>query len=228
MNKIKQIGFFAIALTFFFGAFAVSNSTAQVLNDILNRMDKHKDALQSIEADVAMTEMDSTIGISDTKTGKTYYVPAKGKNAYVRIDWTKPVEETLLVKNGKYILYRKRINQKFEGKVSDSGKNTKTNSALDFMNMSKSELRNNYSIQKLDNEKIDGAEVWHLKLTPKGKKSYEYAEIWVDGDGMPIQANIVEKNKDYTKVRLSSIKKNVKIKAEIFNWKPPSNAKLVG
>lgn len=229
MKKLSRLGIFAIALAFFFGAFAATDSNAQgVLNDILKRMDAHKNALQSLEADVKMSKYDSLLKISDTTSGDTYYLPGKGRDAYIRINWTKPLEETLVVKSGKYILYRPRLQQAIVGKVSDADKNTKTNSALDFMNMSKSQLRNNYKIQMLDNEKLGGEELWHLKLTPKTKKSYQYAEIWVDGDGMPIQAKIVEQNNDSTTVRLSNVKKNVKIDAAVFNFKIPKGTNIVG
>lgn len=229
MRKLNRIGLFAIALAFFFGAFATTNSNAQgVLNEVLKRMDAHKDALQSLEADVSMSKTDSTLGISDTTSGNTFYLPSKGRDATVRINWTKPLEETLVVKGGKYILYRPRLKQAITGKVSDADKNTKTNSAMDFMNMSKSELRNNYTIQMLDNKKMGKEELWHLKLSPKTQKSYKYAEIWVDGDGMPVQAKIVEKNDDSTTVRLTNIKKNVKIDAAVFNFKIPKGTNIVG
>ena len=89
MNKMMRLGLFAIALTFFFGTFATTDSNAQgALNTILKKMDAHKDSLRSLEADVSMTKVDSLIGTKDEVSGKTYYLPKKGKDAYVRINWT--------------------------------------------------------------------------------------------------------------------------------------------
>lgn len=228
MKKLKRLGLLTIALAFFFGAMAVTDSNAQgILGKILKRMDEHKKALESLEANVTMAKTDATLDITDTTSGKTYYIPGKGKEASIRINWTKPLEETLLVKKGEYYLYRPRLKQAIYGKVSDSNKNTKTNSALDFMNMSKRELNANYKIQQLSNVMLNKQELWHLKLTPKKEKSYKYAELWVDGNGMPIQAKIVEKNDDSTTVRLSKIKKNIRIKAAVFNWEPPAGTKYV-
>ena len=225
---MMKLGRFTIALTFFFGTFATTDSNAQgALNEVLKKMDEHKDGLQSLEANVMMTKVDSLIGTKDEVSGKTYYLPKKGKDAYVRINWTEPMEETLLVKNGEYILYRKRLSQAIRGTVSDSQKNTKTNSAMDFMNMSKKELRSNYSIQLLGNKKSGNDEYWHLKLTPKNKKGYKYAELVVDGDGMPFRAKIVEQNDDSTSVRLSRIKKNVNLSADVFNLTLPSGTKII-
>lgn len=227
MKQFSRLGIFAIALTFFFGAFAVSNSNAQVLNVILDRMENHKNALQSMEADVTMSVYDSTLKISDVTSGNTYYLPGKGRDAYVRINWTKPVNETLVVKDGKYILYRPKLEQAIVGKVSAKNKNTKSNNALDFMSMSKSQLKKNFKIQKLDNVTMDGEEVWHLKLVPQTKKSYQYAEIWVDGNGMPLQAKMVEQNNDTTTIRLNNVKENIVIDANIFSLKLPKGTKVV-
>ncbi len=229
MRKLSKLGFFAIALTFFFGALTVTDSNAQanVLNTILDRMEEHKNALQSLEANVRMTTYNSQLKINtDDRTGTTYYLTQKGKKPYVRVDWSNP-KEVLMVKNGKYFLYMEKLNQYYFGKVSDANKNTKTSSALDFMNMSKSELKNNYKPQKLDNVIMNGEEIWHLKLTPLTKKSYQYAEIWVDKNGMPLQAKIVEKNNDTNTIRLSNIKKNLVIDAAVFNWEPPKSAEMI-
>ena len=226
MRKLSRLGIFAVALAFFFGAFAVADTSAQALNKILDTMETHKNALQSVEADVMMSKYDSTLKLSDDVSGSTYYLPGKGRDATVRIDWKKP-KATLVVKSGKYILYRPDLKQAITGKVSDSNKNTKTSNALDFMNMSKSELRNNFEIQKLDNAFIGKEEVWHLKLLPKAKKSYKHAEIWVDGNGMPVQAKVFEQNNDSTTVRLSNIKKNVRIDAAIFKLKLPKGTQMI-
>jgi outer membrane lipoprotein-sorting protein len=226
MRKLSRLGIFAVAVAFFFGALSVSNADAQALNEILDRMENHKNALQSLEADVMMSKYDSTLKLSDDVSGSTYYLPGKGRNATVRIDWKKP-KETLVVKDSKYILYRPDLKQAITGKVSDKDKNTKTSSALDFMSMSKSELKNNFEIQKLDNAFIGKEEVWHLKLSPKTKKSYEYAEIWVDGNGMPLQAKVVERNNDSTTVRLSNVKKNIRIDAALFKLKLPKGTQMI-
>lgn len=224
---MKKLGLFAIALTFFFGAFAVSESNAQPMNEILDRMDKHKKALQSLEADVTMSEYNSQLKISDTTSGNTYYLPGKGREAYIRINWTRPTEETLVVKKGEYVLYRPNLKQAITGKISDANKSSKGGNAFDFMNMSKADLKKNYKIAKLDNVVLSGDEVWHLKLTPNTKKSYQYAEVWVDGNGMPVQVKLVQKNNDTATIRLSNIKKNVEIAANVFNLKLPKGTEVV-
>jgi outer membrane lipoprotein-sorting protein len=204
-----------VALTLVFGCFSVAETNAQTLNEILNTMQKHKKTLQSLSANIKMSEYESVLKEERVKNGSVRYVPKPGKDAWVRVDWVSP-DETLVVANGKYILYRKRLNQAITGKTDGSKAAKGTSNSLKFMSMSKRELEDNYTVQYLGQPVLAGTAVWHLKLTPKGSDSFKEAELWVDGNGMPIQAMMREKNNDETTIRLSSLKKNEEINASIF------------
>jgi len=96
------------------------------------------------------------------------------------------------------------------------------------MNMSREQLKANYDVQYLGEEKIkDGSSTWRLQLTPKSQTSYKLAELWVDANGTPRQAKITEHNSDSTTVILENIRKNETLKAEIFKLVYPSNAKKI-
>ena len=60
-----------------------------------------------------------------------------------------------------------------------------------------------------------------------GSASFKYAEIWVDGTGMPVQTKIVEKNDDATTVRLTDLERNVPIRSDEFSLKLDSGTKVV-
>ena len=135
----------------------------------LNEMEAHKNALTSLKSSIQMAKTDSVLDETDVQEGTVKYLPAKGRDAYVRIDWTSPVNEILAVANGQYVLYRPRLKQAMVGKTSEAGEGSNQNSALAFMNMSKSELRKNYVIKYIGVEKVGGADMWHLNLIPKIK-----------------------------------------------------------
>jgi len=211
-----------ILFAFIISAFAVSASTtqAQVLREILDRMDGNNKTLQSLVADVTMVKTDQVLGESDTTYGDTSYLPKspQTKNQrYVRINWTRPVQEQIAVIGDKYELYRPRLNQVIQGTTGKAQNSSKAAGALAFMSMSKDELKANYTVTYIGEESVSGAvSTWHLQLTPKTKTSYKLAEIWVDKDGMPRQAKITENNNDTTTVLLSNIKKNDKISGDTF------------
>ena len=77
-----------------------------------------------------------------------------------------------------------KTNEDIVGKVESSAKQQSTNSIFGFLSMSKKELQSKYKIQYLGTGKIDGANHWHLRLTPKGKDKIKVAELFVDKDGI--------------------------------------------
>ncbi len=229
MKTFLRFSFATALLAIFFSAFAVTETKAQTpLGKVLERMETHRQSLSSLRANVTMVKYDSVLKISDTTEGTSMYVPLKGRDALVRIDWTKPAQETLSVVKGQYIIYRPRLNQYLTGSTKDAKGSGKANGALSFMNMSKAQLKANYNINYLGLENVvGGIPTWHLELTPKTAQSYKSAELWVDGNGMPIQAKIVEKNNDTTTVLLSNIKKNETISTAEFIVKLPKGVKQI-
>jgi outer membrane lipoprotein-sorting protein len=226
MNKFLRFGLTALTMMFVFGVFTATETKAQ-LQDILNTMDKHNKALTSLQADVKMGKYNSQLEENDVTEGTIKYLPGNQKSMYVRIDWTKPIVESLAIANGQYVLYTPRRNQAIVGKVDKAQGNAKANGALAFMSMSKVELKKNYNVKYLGQENVGGVPTWHLELTPKAAGSYKQANLWVDGNGMPIQAKVIERNNDATTVLLTNLQKNKTIPGDIFALSPPKGTKII-
>jgi len=230
MNKFLRTGFIALGLVLFLNVFAAINANAQgPLKPILDRMDQYNKALSSFQSNVTMVKWDSTLNANDTSEGMARYIPKTAKRPMaVRVDWTKPAVEQMSVIGDQYELYRPRLNQVIKGKVSKTKSSGVAGGALSFMSMSKAELQANYTVRYLGQEAIsNGTQTWHLELTPKNPTSYKSAELWVNGDGLPLQAKVVEKNSDTTTVLLQNVQTNVTIKTDIFKLDYPKNAKIV-
>jgi outer membrane lipoprotein-sorting protein len=228
MNKFLRLGLPALALMFVFNILAVTETKAQ-LNDILKTMDAHNKALTSLKANVTMEKFNAQLDETDTFTGSTMYLPKNAKREmYARIDWEKPVVENIAIIGKKYTLYRPRLNQVIEGTTEKSKNNAAAGGALAFMSMSKNELKANYNVRYLGQESVSGSvSTWHLELTPKTKTTYKIAELWVDGNGMPVQAKVIENNNDSTTVFLSKLQKNVDIPGNVFAINVPKSAKVI-
>ena len=230
MRNILKLILPAIALLLLFNAFAVVETNAQVLNDILTRMENNRNALSSLRSGIKMDKYDPLIDTHDVLTGEVMYVPKTAKkDMYVRINWEKPVKEQLAVVNGKYVLYKESINQVYTGSADKATGSAKANGALGFLSMSRAQLKANYTVKYMGEETIEGGETtWHLQLTPKTVTSYKSADLWVDVNGMPVQAKIVEKNNDTTTILLYDIKTNViRDGKSLFEINYPKNAKVV-
>jgi outer membrane lipoprotein-sorting protein len=222
MNRYFRFLLPAIAFIFLFNASSSAVSAQNVLREILQRMDNNNRSLVSLKSSIKMNKVNSQLGENDLTEGSLSYLPGKSeKQIYVRIDWTKPVEEYLSIANGKYVLFRPKAKQAIRGTVDSAKGNSKSGGALAFMTMSKAQLSANYAVAYAGEETVSGGgKTWHLVLTPKTTTSYKSADLWVDTNGMPVQAKIVERNNDTTTVLLSNIQKNVTIKGNVFDLSP--------
>ena len=230
MNKFFRFSLFSIGIALVFSTVSVAEGRGQdVLREILKRLDTNNRSIQSLHADVEMVKMNTQLNVADTSTGSTSYLPKNSKHVmYIRLDWTRPVEEQMSVIGDDYELYRPRLNQVIVGKVQKAQGRQGVGNALGFMNMSKAQLEANYDTAFLGVEQIKGGvQTWHVLLTPKGATSYKSADLWVDADGMPRQARITEQNSDTTTVLLTNIQKNVTLKGEIFKLSYPKTAKKI-
>src|SRR5215204_6580329 len=229
MRNFLRYGFAAIALTFILSAFAAVETRAQgIQTEILKRMDQHYKALKSLQADITRETYNSQLDEKDTTSGTISLLPGKGRNFSLRLDWTKPKNETISVVNGQYVAFNPGIGQAWTGNSESKTLSDKGGNALKVMSMSKEEIKANYDVEYLGQENISGGiPTWHLKLTPKTKSNYKFVDLWVDGNGMPLQGKITQPNNDTDSILLTNLKKNGSINASIFKVNLPKGTKIV-
>lgn len=234
MRKVLTLRFLvALALALAFVAAVPPRSAdaqgAGLVSSLINKMERNRRELRSLRSGITMEKFNAQIKDSDYYHGDVIYAPGAGRDASVRVDWQKPQRETLAVKDGKYTLFRPRLNMAYVG--STSSKNSKVSGVLGFgLNVSGAQLRNNYDVQPLGEGTLEngGPHVTWLKLVPKNGASYRHTEIWVEtATGMPLQTKVVEKNGDSTTVRLVNPKRNATVSADEFTLKLPSDVKKV-
>jgi outer membrane lipoprotein-sorting protein len=200
--------------------------SAGLVSSVLNRMERNRQSLKSLRAGISMEKYNAQLRSADKYNGTVLYMPASGREAAVRIEWTSPQHEILAVNNGKYILFRPRLGMAYVGKSTER---RNTGGILEMMYMSKQQLEARFQpVQDVREETLwGGISTIHLTLVPKSSASFKYAEIWVDSSGMPVQTKIVEKNDDATTMRLTAMEKNAKILSDEFNLKLDPNVRIV-
>lgn len=230
MKKLTTLGL-AAALLLMSVAFAPQSARAQgpgLVSSIINKMERNRRDLRSLRSGLVMQKYNAQVDAMDMYSGAVQYVPGAGRNVSLRIDWEKPQRETLTVENGKYTLFRPRMNLAYVG--STNSKNAKVSGVLGFsLNASGAQLRNNYNFEVVGEGILydGGPHVTMLKVYPKSAASFKYAEIWVDGGGMPVQTRVTERNGDSTLVRLVSIQRNARISSDVFRQQLGSDVKIV-
>jgi outer membrane lipoprotein-sorting protein len=205
-----------------------ASGQAGLVSAVFSRMDRNKQTLKTLSADISMEKYNSQLRDSDQYYGTVRYIPSAGKSAFVRLEWTKPQHEILAVANGVYVLYRPRLNMYYYG-TTNSIHSQRDSDVLALMNMTAAQLRTRFGEPEDFRDETLWGGVWtqHLKVTPRSGASYKYIELWVDKDGMPVQTKMVEKNDDSTTVRLTNVAKNQTIPLDIFTLKLDSSVKKV-
>jgi len=224
---LRRVSLFVV-FGFLLASVGVTDASGQIINQILERMDAHNKALTSLRSDVLMVKENAQLGGAQDKTeGTVLYLPVRGKDPLVRIDWKSP-KEALAVVNKEYVIYRPALKQAYTGNTDSAKGNAKAGGALAFMNMSRAQLKQNYNVEYLGEATISGGtKTWHLRMTPKIPTSYKFAEVWVDGNGMPLQSKVVEKNNDATTVLLSNLQKNIRMDKSNFKVELPEGTKVI-
>lgn len=214
-----------------FGGIGAAETDAQDMRTILKRMDSHYKSLQTLQAGVSRRQANPQVGTSDDSSGTIVLVPGKkGRDdVSIRLNWTKPREETLLVHQGKYQLYVPGIKTSYEGTTKSQKVGQSGGGVLRMMTMSEAELKANYTSVFEGEETLNGTKVWHIVLTPKARQEFKHADLWINFDGMPIQAKITAHNNETDTFQLSGVKPNEKVDMnKVFSKiKTPSGTKVV-
>jgi len=229
--------FFALALATLMLAsslaFAPRPARAQgpgLVSSILNKMERNRRDLHSLRSAITMQKYNAQLKDYDMYNGDVQYIAGKGGNSNVRVEWSKPVHELLAVKDGAYTLYRPRLNTAYQGSAKSASKNNKVNSVLGFsLSVSGAQLKNQFNVELAGEGTLydGGPHVWMLKLTPRASAGYQFAEVWVDDDGMPVQTRVTEKNGDSTLVRLTNIQRNANVPSDAFDIPLPAGVKVI-
>lgn len=201
--------------------------SAGLVSSVLNRMERNRQSLRSLKANLSMEKYNAQLRDSDRYSGTLHYVPGAGRTASIRIEWQKPQHEILAVSNDKFTLFRPRLKMAYVG--SSKSKKNSAGGLTEMMYLSRQQLEARFQpVQDVREETLwGGVSTIHLTLVPKGNQSFKYAEIWVDLGGMPVQTKIVEKNGDATTMRLLNMERNPRIPGDMFDLKLDSNVKIV-
>src|ERR1041384_5292931 len=99
------IAFIISAMVFVFPA-TTNGQGAGLVSSVLNRMEKNRETLKTLRAGISVVKYNSQLGVEDKYNGVVIYMPTGGRQAAVRIDWTRPRKESLAVNNNRYTIYR--------------------------------------------------------------------------------------------------------------------------
>jgi outer membrane lipoprotein-sorting protein len=232
MNKLVKLSFILAAFAFLAGILPMQTN-AQVLTKIIKKMEDHRIAMTSLKADIKMVKRDNNLGEEDTYKGTVQYAARRDKNnkdtdALVRLDWASPKQESISIINREFRSYDTKAQQAFVGKADSKKVGEKGGGMIKLLaSPSKDDIKSRFNTEYLGEETVAaGVLTWHLKMYPKAKADYQYLELWVDGNGMPIQGKIVSLNSDTQTITFSALNKNIELTAKSFVIDIPKGVKI--
>lgn len=226
---MKKFIFFLLIFAFS----AVSAFSQSILNEILKRQEQHSKLLKSLQGEISITK--SFEGQSEVfyKRGTFYFLPSE--TYALSIDIAKPIKEIFSMYKNEYVFYQTNPSPIFlddkaaaySGKITNSQKNTFILFSL-LQNFSRKELRTNYDTVYTGEEKtVNGTPAWHLFLKPKTNGQIKKLDIWIDGNGMPIQSKMLDNTGVSTTISLNNFQKNSAINADKFAVRIPKGVPIL-
>lgn len=229
MKNLFRFAMAAVLCAFLFN-FANAQD-AQYIKLLYGKMDKNLKTLTSLKTGIRKETYNSQLKeVEDRREGTALIIPVKNtRTANFRLDWTKGVQESLSVVDGKYKLYQPKAGQVIEGKNKEVQKGSGgAESAFKLINMSAKDLKTNFDAQWNGTEIVANVHsAYKLTLTPKTPQTYNKAEIWINEEGMVVQFKVYEKNGDWTNILLFDIVRNAKISKSEIALKVPAGTKVV-
>lgn len=207
-----------------------ANSTPQLLTGILAKMEKAHKELKSLKAQISQEKTNVQIGTKDKDSGTLLYKPATGATkGKFRLDYTKPANNTIAVVGDNVVFYQPKINQAFKNTLAKAAKGRVGGYALLVgLDRSAKGLLENYNIDYVKDEIVDGQATSHLRLTPKASGSFASIELWVNNQTwIPTMQKFNERNGDYTVVKLTNVQQNIALNDGEFEVKLPGGTKVV-
>lgn len=228
MKKTLKLSLAIVSLGLFFNVLVVVEASAQSpIMQIMKTINKHHESLFSLRSKVRMTKYNAQLDVNNLTDGTAIYARTPKNQFSLRVNWIKPINESLVMRNNQFILYNLLRRQVIAGEINQESKNKKIFTPLAFLNMSVKELKAKHNIVYAGQENVGNTPTWHLIITPKYTDVYKTADMWIDGNGMPQQIKVNEPNADTTTVRFAEIKKNPPIDYSFFQLNFPKGINVI-
>lgn len=227
MNRIKLLLVPIALMATIWAPASIANSNGK-LDEILDKMEQTARTIKTLEADMRQEKRDMQIGGKEVYAGRISFLHAGKNNDKVRIDYSIPEGQVVIVDGNQISLYQPRIKQVIITTRQAQAAKNQEYSFLATPYKSVPELKTQYEIAYAGDEQVESKETAKLELTPKAASSIKKLTLWVDQSAwLPLKYQVIEKNNNVTTFTVSNLRKNEGFSAERFKPKWPADTKVV-
>jgi outer membrane lipoprotein-sorting protein len=219
-----------ITLTLLILGSLLSNANAQefTVDQVISKLDQGGRTFKSLESSIERTKVTVLVNDRSTDNGK-FYVARQGNSNRVKIDFTAPTAQSMLLDKGKLLLYYPKIKQAQEyvlGQSQDKGGSF----IFPGFGQTGEEIRRDYNTRVVGTEVVNGQKTTMLELKPKSPKyaaQFPSIVLWLDEQRwVPLQVRHNEASGDYQIAKFTNIKMNAGISNSVFTVKLPGDVKV--
>jgi outer membrane lipoprotein-sorting protein len=200
------------------------------LNDAFARMDKTAQQFKSVTADMKRNVHTAVINDDAMDTGTIKVKREKAHEPRMLIDFTGSDAKTVSVDDTSVSVYLPK-SQLVQVYRLGSKRNLLDQFLLLGFGASSSEIKQEYEVTLIGEEKIGTEGTWHLQLIPKSAEvlhNLKKAELWIaEASGLPVQQRFVTSSTgDFTLVTYSNVKFNPSLSDGALKLKYPKGVKV--
>jgi outer membrane lipoprotein-sorting protein len=206
---------------------AAQGTVRWTVDSILTRMDAAGKSFKSLTADLEHIKYTAVVKDTSTETGRIFV----RRDEKMRIEIVLPDKRTILRSGDSLYVYSPKINRVEE---YDLGKNRSMVDQYVLLGFgTKSEnVRKNYDVTLVGEDKLDNKNTLILELTPKSAQirgQIAKIQMWIDQSSwMPIQQKFFEPAEgDYFLFHYRNVKENLKIDESEFKQDWPKNVSRI-
>ena len=179
------------------------------LDEVLAHMERVARSIKTIESDMRQEKRNMQIGGKEVYAGKIRFLHASKDCDKIRIDYSIPAGQVVVVDCNKIALYQPSINQAILTTRQAQASQNQEFSFIATPYKSVPELKTQYTIEYAGEEPVGAASTAKLELTPKRASSAKKLTLWVDQSSwLPIKYQVIETNNNVTAFTLSNMKMN--------------------
>src|SRR5687768_8755376 len=164
-------------------ASVITDAQAQTytLDQVISKLDQVGRTFRSMEAGIERTKVTILVNDKSTDNGKIY-LARQGNASRLKIDFTAPTNQSVLIDKGTITLYYPKLKQAQEYTSAQS-----SNAASGFIfpgfGQSGEEIKRDYTTKIVGTETVNGVKTTMLELTPKNSKfaaQFKSIVMWLD------------------------------------------------
>lgn len=194
---------------------------------VLNRIDRAGASFHSMSAHLKRVSHTAVINEDNTDSGTMLLKRPHARDMRMLVDFTQPDAKTVAFQGQKVEIYYPKMEtvQEF-----DLGKNRELldEFLLIGFGTSRTDLQSSYQIRLVGSDTVGGQKADRLELIPKSKEVLKHLtklEIWVAGNGYPIQQKFYQPAGDYMVFTYSDMKINPELADSALKLHLPKNVK---